>query len=92
MNRCVRIFCFALAGFAALQCTKRRINIEKPFVEQVITEFTQERVAYYMHGGAPKPNAELMEKTLSRHGVKLFDFKPPFRRFYPEIYTRLLGS
>lgn len=76
----------------ALACAKKNVNIEKALVEQVIGEFTEERLAYYLHGGAPKPNAEIMDKVLSRHSLKLFDFKPALRRFYPEIHTRLLGG
>ncbi len=92
MNRNLRFVSLAVLFAAVLHCGKKPTNIEKPFVEQAIAEFTEERLAYYLHGGAPKPNSEILEKVLSRHSVKLFEFKPVLRRFYPEIHTRLLGG
>jgi hypothetical protein len=92
MNRSLKFLLFTASCAVALHCAKKPVNIEKPFVEQVVAEFTEERLAYYLHGGSPKPNSEILEKVLSRHSVKFFEFKPVLRRFYPEIHTRLLGG
>lgn len=91
MNRSIKFFIPVLLAVATY-CSKPHLNIEKALVEKVLADFTEERIAYYLHGGAPKPNSEILEKTLSRHSLKLVEFKPALRRFYPEIFTRLLGT
>lgn len=89
MNRSIKFFIPVLLT-VLVYCAKPHLNIEKALVEKVIADFTEDRIAYYLHGGSPKPNSEILEKTLSRHSLKLVEFKPALRRFYPEIHARLL--
>lgn len=74
----------------AVACAPRRVNIEAPLVQTVISEFTEARLAHYLHGGAPLSNAELLDKVLSRHALKLSEFKPVLRRFEPQLEAKLL--
>ncbi len=76
--------------FAA--CSPRNLNVEKELVDQVITEFTTERIMHHLHGGGPKSNAETLGRVLKRHALSLNDFSPAFKRFMPEIHSRLLGD
>ena len=92
MNRSSKVVLISFSLTMFIACGKKRVNIEKVFVDQVVTEFTEERLSHYLHGGAPKTNAEIMEKVLSRHSLKLIEFRPAFRRFSPEIEARLLGK
>jgi hypothetical protein len=59
-------------------------------VGKVIAEFTEARLAYYLNGGSPVTNAELLEKVLSRHSLRLIEFKPVLRRFEPQLEAKLL--
>ena len=77
-------------SFAA--CTREKINIEKPLVDKVLVEFSEERLAHYLKGGEPKSNSVILEKVLSRHSLRLIDFRPVLRRFEPEIEARIMGG
>ena len=84
------LFILVLAATAA--CNTRRINVEKELVDQVLTEFTTERILHHLHGNGPKSNAEIMERVLKRHSLRLIEFSPAFKRYLPEIHNRLLGE
>jgi len=92
MNLCRRLLVVLLLGGALIACGRRITNVEKAQVDKVIGEFTEERMYYYLRGGSAKSNAEILEKVLARHSLRLVEFRPAFRRFYPEVSTRLLGS
>lgn len=79
-----------LLAFA--DCAPRRVNVEKELVDQVITEFTTERIMHHLHGGGPKSNADTLARVLKRHALTLNEFSPAFKRFMPEIHSRLLGE
>lgn len=74
------------------QCARRQVNIDEALVGRVIAEFTEARLAYYLNGGSPVSNAELMEKVLARHSLRLIEFKPVLRRFEPQLEAMLLKS
>ena len=87
----------SLMGGAALflsfaGCTREKINIEKPLVDKVLQEFSEERLAHYLKGGEPKSNTIILEKVLSRHSLRLMDFRPVLRRFEGEIEARIMGG
>ena len=83
----------ALVLFLSLAgCTREKINIEKPLVDKVLVEFSEERLAHYLKGGEPKSNSVILEKVLSRHSLRLIDFRPVLRRFEPEIEARIMGG
>ena len=83
----------ALALFLSFAgCTREKINIEKPLVDKVLVEFSEERLAHYLKGGEPKSNSVILEKVLSRHSLRLIDFRPVLRRFEPEIEARIMGG
>jgi len=89
----------SISAFAALSlffcfagCTREKINIEKPLVDKVLVEFSEERLAHYLKGGEPKSNTVILEKVLSRHSLRLIDFRPVLRRFEPEIEARIMGG
>lgn len=73
-------------------CGNRRISVEKELVDQVVTEFTTERILHYLHGGGPKSNAETLGRVLKRHSLTLNEFSPAFKRFLPETHHRVLGD
>ncbi len=77
---------------AVAGCSRERINIEKPLVDKVLVEFTEERLAHYLKGGEPKSNSVILEKVLSRHSLRLIDFRPVLRRFEPQIEARIMGG
>lgn len=84
----------ALLVFAMVagSCARRQVNIDEALVSRVIAEFTEARLAYYLNGGSPVTNAELLEKVLSRHSLRLIEFKPVLRRFEPQLEEKLLKS
>jgi CRISPR/Cas system-associated protein Cas5 (RAMP superfamily) len=92
MNPCRRLLIILIWAGTLLACGRRVVNVEKTQVDKVIGEFTEERMYYYLRGGGAKSNADIMEKVLARHSLRLIEFRPALRRFYPEISTRLLGS
>lgn len=92
MHHTIRFFLFVLTIAGTTVCGPRRVNIESTMVDQVISEFATERFVYYLRGGAPKSNREILEKVLARHSVRYTEFAAPFRRFQPEIFSRLVGN
>lgn len=76
----------------AMSCSRRKLNIERALVDQVIGEFATERFVHYVRGGAPRSNRDLLEKVLTRHALRYQEFAAPLRRFHPEIFERLLGN
>lgn len=85
------IFIFATFVFVA-GCAREKINIEKPLVDKVLIEFSEERMAHYLKGGEPKSNAVILEKVLGRHSLRMLDFRPVLRRFEPAIEARIMGG
>lgn len=73
-------------------CARKKINLEKALIDKVLVEFSEERLAHYLKGGEPKSNAVILEKVLSRHSLRLMDFRPALRRFEPGIEARLMGG
>lgn len=74
----------------AIHCSRRPLNIDQAMVTRVVSEFTEARLAYYLNGGSPVSNAELLEKVLARHSLRLIEFRPVLRRFEPQLETKLL--
>jgi len=81
-----------LVVFASASCNARRTNIESELVDQILGEFTTERALHYLHGSGPKSNAEIMERVLKRHSLRLIEFSPALKRFQPQIFQGLLGE
>jgi hypothetical protein len=72
-------------------CAPHKTNIEKGLVDEVINEFTRERMLHHLHGGGPKSNEDFFDRILKRHSLRMLDFAPAFKRFSPQIYNKLLG-
>lgn len=90
MSRCDSLILIIVAGITLSACTQRNTNLDQALVGQIVQEFTDERAFYYLRGGAPKSNAEFFEKVLSRHSLRIAEFKPALSRYFPEIQQRVL--
>ncbi len=86
-----KLICVALLALTTA-CAGRKTNIEKELVDQVIAEFTTERILHHLHGNGPRSNSDFLDRVLKRHSVRLIEFSPAFKRYAPEIHGRLLGA
>lgn len=91
MRRPINLLILVLL-LASAHCARRPTNVESALVDQVIGEFAVERYAWYLRGGEPRSNREILEKVLSRHSLRYNEFAAPFRRFQPEIFGRVIGN
>ena len=85
-------FLFVALSAFAIACAPRKTNVEKALVDQVITEFTYDRIMHHLRGNGPKSNEEFFDRVLKRHSVRMLDFSPAFKRYSPEVYSKLLGT
>lgn len=92
MARSTNIFAAIALFLCFAGCKREKINIEKSLVDKVLIEFSEERLAHYLKGGEPKSNTVILEKVLSRHSLRLIDFRPVLRRFEPAIEARIMGG
>lgn len=69
-----------------------RTDVDKALVDQVVTEFAVERFTWYLRGGEPKTNREILDKVLERHKVRYGIFAPAFERFDGAVFNRVLGT
>ena len=78
--------------FSACHAASKPVNIDAVTVDKVIGDFTLIRANHYLHSTKSLSNSELLSKALERQAFKLHEFIPAFRRFYPELSQKLLGS
>jgi len=78
-------------GLFACRPNAKPVNISSEMIDKAINDFTVIRANHYLRSAKSLSNSDLLAQALDRQSLKLHEFIPAFRRFYPELSEKLLG-